>query len=334
MHASTQADFAGLSHSYLWVCGVLFALVVVLVALLLARSRAGRPAPPSRTASHRASVIGLIALVAIAAFLITRTFSVEGREDSLAASTAARVDAIAFQWGWEFDYAGTSIRVIGLPGRTPTLVLPAGKPVEIRLRSRDVLHSFWVPALRFKRDAFPDQATRFDIERAARLSDVVRARSSAASTTPRCASGCAASTTRTGHRSSPASPRHERTARAEPGRAARAGAAATDHKRTAMRSPRVAFCAFLLRGGVLALVDAHRARRPGHAGRLARRLQPALHDARLDDDLSSSRRWRSRSASTSCRCRSARRARGAPRCALARLWLIALGGGLDVARAS
>jgi cytochrome c oxidase subunit 2 len=164
LHASTQADFAGLLTSYLWVCGVLFALVVVLVALLLVRSRAGRPAPPSRTASHRASMIGLIALVAIAAFLITRTFSVEGREDSLAASTAARVDAIAFQWGWEFDYAGTSIRVIGLPGRTPTLVLPAGKPVEIRLRSRDVLHSFWVPALRFKRDAFPDQATRFDIE--------------------------------------------------------------------------------------------------------------------------------------------------------------------------
>jgi cytochrome c oxidase subunit 2 len=42
-------------------------------------------------------------------------------------------------------------------------VLPAGKTVEVRLRSRDVLHSFWVPDLRFKRDAYPDQASRFDV---------------------------------------------------------------------------------------------------------------------------------------------------------------------------
>jgi heme/copper-type cytochrome/quinol oxidase subunit 2 len=30
-----------------------------------------------------------------------------------------------------------------------------GRTVQLTLRSRDVIHSFWVPALRYKRDVFP-----------------------------------------------------------------------------------------------------------------------------------------------------------------------------------
>jgi cytochrome c oxidase subunit 2 len=42
-------------------------------------------------------------------------------------------------------------------------VLPAGETIEVRLRSRDVIHAFWVPEQRFKRLAFPDRETRFDL---------------------------------------------------------------------------------------------------------------------------------------------------------------------------
>jgi cytochrome c oxidase subunit 2 len=36
-----------------------------------------------------------------------------------------------------------------------TLVIPVNRPVELRLRSKDVIHNFWVPQLRFKQDLVP-----------------------------------------------------------------------------------------------------------------------------------------------------------------------------------
>jgi len=74
-----------------------------------------------------------------------------------------RVNAVAYQWGWEFDYPGTPIRIVGETGHVPTLVLPAGRIVQVSLSTRDVIHSFWVPALRYKRDAIPKVLGRFDI---------------------------------------------------------------------------------------------------------------------------------------------------------------------------
>ena len=35
------------------------------------------------------------------------------------------------------------------------LVVPVGQPIELRLRTKDVLHSFFMPALRIKQDAVP-----------------------------------------------------------------------------------------------------------------------------------------------------------------------------------
>ena len=43
------------------------------------------------------------------------------------------------------------------------LVVPARETVEFAITSRDVIHAFWVPHLRFKRDAFPRLTTKFDL---------------------------------------------------------------------------------------------------------------------------------------------------------------------------
>jgi heme/copper-type cytochrome/quinol oxidase subunit 2 len=60
------------------------------------------------------------------------------------------VDAEARQWAWTFGYSDA-------PGRSTENVLhiPAGRPVEVRITSRDVVHSFWVPRLAGKLDALP-----------------------------------------------------------------------------------------------------------------------------------------------------------------------------------
>jgi cytochrome c oxidase subunit II len=39
----------------------------------------------------------------------------------------------------------------------------AGRTIRFRMISRDVIHSFWIPSTRFKRDAFPERWTEFDL---------------------------------------------------------------------------------------------------------------------------------------------------------------------------
>jgi cytochrome c oxidase subunit 2 len=60
---------------------------------------------------------------------------------------AMEVTATARMWSWNFAYPN---------GRTSTkLYVPAGKPVKVDLVSIDVLHGFYLPAFRVKRDVVP-----------------------------------------------------------------------------------------------------------------------------------------------------------------------------------
>ena len=69
------------------------------------------------------------------------------------------VSAEARQWAWTFRYADA-------PGRVSEGVLhiPAGRPVNVRITSTDVIHSFWVPRLAGKLDAIPGHVNVLRIE--------------------------------------------------------------------------------------------------------------------------------------------------------------------------
>ncbi len=64
---------------------------------------------------------------------------------------AMEVTATARMWSWQFEYED---------GRRETrLYVPANTPVKVRLRSADVIHSFFVPAFRVKKDMVPGLET-------------------------------------------------------------------------------------------------------------------------------------------------------------------------------
>ena len=84
----------------------------------------------------------------------------ESRIDAVAA-TGDTVEVVAFQWGWTFRHDGRT--VTGDDLHDPTLVVKAGRTIRFRIISRDVIHSFWIPSERFKRDAFPQRWTEFDL---------------------------------------------------------------------------------------------------------------------------------------------------------------------------
>jgi cytochrome c oxidase subunit 2 len=73
------------------------------------------------------------------------------------------IDVTAFMWSWQFDYEGSRAQVVGGPGVVPEMVVPVGVPIHIKLRSADVVHSFYVPRALFKRQAIPGTTNEFDM---------------------------------------------------------------------------------------------------------------------------------------------------------------------------
>ncbi|MFL6216535.1 MAG: cytochrome c oxidase subunit II [Blastocatellia bacterium] len=63
------------------------------------------------------------------------------------------VEVVGHQWWWEFVYkdAAASQQV----SSANELHVPVGKTVVLKLTSRDVIHSFWVPNLQGKKDLIP-----------------------------------------------------------------------------------------------------------------------------------------------------------------------------------
>ena len=64
------------------------------------------------------------------------------------------VDVVAYPWGWEFRYPDSNTTT------QTQVVIPRGRDVVFDLHTRDVIHSFYSPALGIKQDAIPGQETR------------------------------------------------------------------------------------------------------------------------------------------------------------------------------
>jgi cytochrome c oxidase subunit 2 len=65
---------------------------------------------------------------------------------------ALHVKVSAHEWAWLFEYDNGA--------KSADLVVPAGKPIVVTLNSEDVIHSFYVPALRVKQDIVPGITTK------------------------------------------------------------------------------------------------------------------------------------------------------------------------------
>jgi cytochrome c oxidase subunit 2 len=161
--SDTRDEFTSLFSLYVWVMIVTAGIVLGAVLFAAVRYRRGRGrAPSGRTEANTVEIVYTLILAAVIAVLLTRTFRAENRVDAVASPGKLQVGITAFKWGWRFDYPG-HVSVVGDNRRPPSLHLPAGEPIVFTERSQDVVHSFWVPALRFKRDAWPDATTKFEL---------------------------------------------------------------------------------------------------------------------------------------------------------------------------
>lgn len=75
------------------------------------------------------------------------------------------VTVIGQQWWWEFRYDTDNDGAVDIITATQ-LVMPAGRDVRVQIQSRDVIHSFWIPALNGKKDAVPGRTHPLVLEAA------------------------------------------------------------------------------------------------------------------------------------------------------------------------
>jgi cytochrome c oxidase subunit II len=145
----------------LWVSVTVFVAVLAALAIALVRSSGNRSKDdssfPSETALSRGVGTAVGVTVAILIALLTVSIWTGRAVGSLQASSAVTIAITGHQWWWEIQYedAVPSRRVV----TSNELHIPTNRPVVLKVTSRDVIHSFWVPNLQGKRDLIPGYTT-------------------------------------------------------------------------------------------------------------------------------------------------------------------------------
>ncbi|BBK39183.1 hypothetical protein STAQ_42610 [Allostella sp. ATCC 35155] len=140
--------------------GMLVGAALILLGVLLLLAHALRPRAAPRRVSERLMLGGAGVLFPLVTLTVLLVFALRTGEALLPHRSAGDrplvVEARGQQWWWEFvypDFAGAPLYTAG------TLHIPAGRPVDVHLSSRDVIHGFWVPRLAGKLDAIPGHRT-------------------------------------------------------------------------------------------------------------------------------------------------------------------------------
>lgn len=138
--------------------GLIFAAVVVLALLALFGTPAQRV-----TLGRQALIVigGIVFPVGVLTALLIHTFSAASAMVSDETPPSIRIEVTGEMWWWR-------VRYLEEDGRTMVetaneIRIPAGQPVEFLLKTPDVIHSFWVPALAGKVDMLPGRVNRLRV---------------------------------------------------------------------------------------------------------------------------------------------------------------------------
>ena len=125
-----------------------FILVEAVLIYTIVRFRA-KPDGPTPVQTHGNTTLEItwtIVPAVILVFIAVPTVRTVFKTQAKAPDSALQVEVIGHQWWWEFKYPQYGITTAN------ELYLPVGRTVNFALRTKDVLHSFWIPNLGGKRD--------------------------------------------------------------------------------------------------------------------------------------------------------------------------------------
>lgn len=152
----------------MWVGSVVAALLVGLLVwglifwCVVRYRKRGEQLPAQTRFNLPVEVLYTVVPFLVIAVLFYYTVVIQNEVEATSPDPDVTVEVVAFKWTWQFNYrdgigpeANTIASTVGSSDQVPVLVLPTGRSVRFELTSVDVVHSFWVPELLFKRDVIP-----------------------------------------------------------------------------------------------------------------------------------------------------------------------------------
>ncbi len=174
-----SGDHFDLHMIVLWICVVIGigVFTVMFTSIVLHRKSRGHEAAKFSHSTRAEIIWTIIPVLILVAIAVPATTALVRMEDSSGAEMTVKITG--FQWRWKYEYLDQDISFISSldpasnaarqleSGIAPEsvdnylldvdhpLVLPVGKKIKFLITADDVIHSWWVPALGWKRDAIP-----------------------------------------------------------------------------------------------------------------------------------------------------------------------------------
>jgi cytochrome c oxidase subunit 2 len=150
----------------LWIGSAVAALAVgvftwgLIFWCVIAYRKRGQELPPQTRYNLPVEIVYSVAPFLVVSVLFYYTAVVQTDVNRLG-NAELTVSVQASKWNWTFAYPdtlgqdGEPVSTVGDSDYIPVLVVPTGTRIEFVEHSADVIHSFWVPDMLFKRDVFP-----------------------------------------------------------------------------------------------------------------------------------------------------------------------------------
>ncbi|MBT8072612.1 MAG: cytochrome c oxidase subunit II [Xanthomonadales bacterium] len=174
-----SADHFELHMIVLWICAIIgIGVFTVMFTSIVLHRKSRNHTPAKFSHSTKAEIIWtVIPVLILVGMAVPATTALVKMEDSSGAEMTVKITG--FQWRWKYEYLDEDISFISSldpnsnaarqlnSGMVPAnvdnyllnvdhpLVLPVGKKIKFLITADDVIHSWWVPALGWKRDAIP-----------------------------------------------------------------------------------------------------------------------------------------------------------------------------------
>ncbi len=157
--ASTSADKIDTLYDVLLICSVpVFVLVMTIAIYSVVRFRA-KPGdmgdgPPIHGNTRLEIIWVTVPFIMVTALAIYGWITLDDIEAKQKNEMVVHVTGQQFTW--TFQYPSEKLD-------SNELYLPVDRPIEFRINSKDVIHSFWVPQFRLKSDAVPGLTTKIRV---------------------------------------------------------------------------------------------------------------------------------------------------------------------------
>jgi len=161
--ASTFAESTDRLYYFIFALDLLF-FVLIMGAMLYFMVRYARRSPGQKTSSITHSGVLEFWWSVIPSILLIVIFiwgEVDFLRQAVPPQDALNIRVTGQKWSWTVEYPDyPDARFTSSPDEPVlTMMVPKGRPVQLTMTSQDVIHSFYVPAFRVKRDVVPGRYT-------------------------------------------------------------------------------------------------------------------------------------------------------------------------------